>query len=143
MKMSKNTDELDFELKNAYDIHGYVVENRDEFSEKRLIEMLGALVARSGKTKATISHDAWISEPYLYDILSGKKQPSRNSVIKLAFGLALDVATTERLLMLAGYRGFYVRQKRDALLKHALQNRMPAAEADALLIQYGFALIDA
>jgi len=59
----------------------------------------------------------------------------------LAFGLELTLETTERFLMLAGYRNFYPRHKRDSLLKYAFLNNMNISEADSLLVEYGFSVM--
>jgi len=87
------------------------------------IASLSTLISDSGKAKTAIVADSCISEPYLYNLLRGEKRPTRNSVIKLAFGLELTLETTERFLMLAGYRSFYERHKRDSLLKYAFLNK--------------------
>jgi len=140
--MLKSTDDLNIELITTYDIHNYVADNAAELDNVNFIDFLTALIDQCGKSKVALSDDACISEPFLYNILNAKKKPSRDSVIKLAFGLELDVETTERLLMLAGYRNFYVRHKRDALLKHARRNNMDTIEANNLLKQHGFKLVE-
>ena len=137
MKMKK-TSELGFELENTQSIYSFIKENESEFDEKKFYGFLAALVKESGKSKTKIVDDACISEPYLYDILRGEKRPSRDTVIKLAFGLEVDAETASRLMMLAGYSGFYLRRKRDALLQFALQNNMNIMEAEVLLAKHGF-----
>lgn len=139
--MSKRTDELSYELEKSQCIHNYMEANEAEFDDKNFFSFLSTLIADSGKPKTRIVTDSCISEPYLYNLLRGEKRPSRNSVIKLAFGLGLTLETTERFLMLAGYSSFYVRHKRDALLKYAFQNSMNISEADNLLVEYGFSVI--
>ena len=139
--MSKRTDELSFELENSGSIHDFMEANEAEFDDNNFYSFLSTLIADSGKPKSRIVADSCISEPYLYDILRGGKRPTRNTVIKLAFGLSLALETTERFLMLAGYRNFYPRHKRDALLKYAFQNSMNISEADNLLVEYGFSII--
>ncbi|MCL2216867.1 MAG: hypothetical protein FWB91_07575 [Defluviitaleaceae bacterium] len=139
--MPKRTDELSFELETSKNIHKYMETNEAEFDDKNFYSFLSVLISDSGKPKTRIVADSCISEPYLYNLLRGEKRPTRNSVIKLAFGLGLTLETTERLLMLAGHSSFYVRHKRDALLKHALQNNMTICEADNLLVGYGFSVM--
>ena len=136
-----STDELTFELENSKCIHSYIKANEAEFDDKNFYSLLTTLIADSGKPKTKIVADSCISEPYLYDLLRGRKRPTRNAVIKLAFGLGLTLEITERFLMLAGYRNFYPRHKRDALLKYAFQNSMNILEADNLLVEYGFSVI--
>jgi len=139
--MSKRTDELSFELENSQSIHNYMEANEAEFDDKNFFSFLSALIADSGKPKTRIVADSCISEPYLYDLLRGGKRPTRNIIIKIAFGLGLTLETTERFLMLAGYRSFYPRHKRDSLLKYAFLNKMNISEADNLLVEYGFSVM--
>jgi len=139
--MSKRTAELGFELENSQSIHSYMESNEAEFDDKNFYSFLSTLITDSGKPKTKIVADSFISEPYLYDLLRGNKRPTRNIVIKLAFGLGLTLETTERFLMLAGYRSFYARHKRDSLLKYAFINNMNISEADNLLVEYGFSVM--
>ena len=139
--ITKRTGDLGFELANSQNIHNYMEANVDEFDDKNFYSFLSTLISDSGKAKTVIVADSCISEPYLYNLLRGEKRPTRNSVIKLAFGLELTLETTERLLMLAGYRSFYERHKRDSLLKYAFLSKMDISEADNLLVQYGFSIM--
>lgn len=137
----KITEELDFELKNADSIHSYISVNEAMFDDRNFYSFLDALVTESSKSKAKIAADSCISEPYLYNLIHGEKRPTRNMVIKLAFGLLLPLETTERLMKLAGYSEFYVRHKRDSILKFAIQNNLTLMEADRLLAEYGFSIM--
>ena len=139
--MFKKTDELDFELKNADSIHNFISDNEAEFDDKNFYKLMNTLITESGKGKPQIAAASHISEPYMYNLVNGQKRPTRDTVIKLSFGLCLPLATCERLLKLAGYGGFYVRHKRDTILKFALENGCSLVEADELLVKYGFSLM--
>lgn len=139
--MFKKTGELDFELENYQSIHSFIEVNASEFDDKRFYNLLNVLISESGKSKIKIATDSCISEPYLHNLIRGEKRPTRNMVIKLSFGLNLTLEATERLLMLAGYSGFYVRRKRDALLKFSFQSNLTISEADSLLSEYGFSVM--
>jgi DNA-binding phage protein len=142
MNVMKKTDELGFELSNTKDIHKYIIENNAEFDSKKFTKFLKSLMEESRKTKSHIANESCLSEPYLYDILRNKKKPKRDSVIKLSFGLELDIPTTERLLMLAGHSQFYPRYMRDTLIYSARQKNMSIMEAEQLLAEYGCSLIN-
>jgi len=139
--MLKKTDELNFELENTQCVHSYITANDSEFDDKVFCNFFNSLIDRCGKSKTKIAADACISEPYLYEIIRGVKRPTRNIVIKLAFALGSSLETTERLMMLAGHSSFYVRHKRDSLLKYAFQNGLSISEADSLLVEYGFSVM--
>jgi hypothetical protein len=135
--MAKNTDELDFELKNTDSLNDFLQINEAEFDEKNFYKLLSQYIRESGRSKLSIAADSCISEPYMYNLLKGEKRPTRDMVIKLSFGLSLTLKSTERLLKLAGYSGFYVRHKRDSILKFAVENNLSLGEADELLVKYG------
>ena len=139
--MVKRTDELDFELKHTESIENFIHSNESEFDDKNFYKLLGALIGSCGKSKTQLAADSCISEPYLYNLIKGEKRPTRDTVIKLAFGLGLGIDTNERLLKLAGYSGFYVRHKRDSILKFAVESGLSLSEADELLSKYGFSVM--
>ncbi|MCL2499881.1 MAG: hypothetical protein FWE90_06040 [Defluviitaleaceae bacterium] len=139
--MHKKTDELDFELKRSRNIHHYIKTNEDEFDDKNFYGLLKTFIAESGKTKAKIIADAFVSVPYFYDLLRGEKRPARDIVVKLSFGLSLSLENCERLLKTAGYGGFYVRHKKDAILKFAIENNFNLTDTDELLGKHGFSIM--
>ena len=139
--MAKKTDELDFELENTDSIEDFLNANEAEFDDKNFYSLLNTLIAESGKSKFKIAADSGISEPYMYNLVKKEKRPMRDTVIKLSFGLKLSVETTERLLKLSGYSGFYVRHKRDAILKFAVEHDYSLLEADVLLGHHGFSIM--
>ena len=139
--VAKKTDELDFELSNTDSIHSFIAANEPEFDDKNFCKLLGTLIAESGKSKSKIAADSYISEPYMYNLIKGEKRPTRDTVIKLSFGLKLSLETAERLLKLAGYSGFYVRGKRDSILKFALTSGLSLEETDSLLVKHGFSIM--
>ena len=143
VKSAKRTDELDFELKNSDSIENFIENNEAEFDDKNFLKLLNDLITESGKSKPKIAADSHISEPYLYNLSKGEKRPARDTVIKLAFGMGLSLDTTERLLKLAGHSGFYVRHKRDSILKFSVENSLSIDEADELLVKYGFFIVGA
>ena len=139
MKMRKNTAELSFELEHARNIHTCIMDNETEFDSRGFADFLSGLISQSGKTKNVFAAEAGISVSYLYNILKAEKQPTRNSVFKLAIGLKTDVPTAERMLKLTGYGGFYMRRKRDVLLWHSFRQKMTLDETNAMLTEYNFA----
>ena len=139
--MFKKTDELEFELKNTSNLSSFLSANEAEFDDHNFYKLLNALVAECTKSKPKIAIDSNISEPYMYNLVKGQKRPTRNTIIKLSFGLGIRAETAERLLKLAGYGGFYVRHKRDAILKFALENGHSLAKSEELLSKHGLTIM--
>lgn len=139
--MNKKTGELDFELKHTENIDSFLANNAMEFDNENFYTLLNRLVDESGQSKFSIAAESCISEPFIYNLLNKERRPTRDTVIKLSFGLKLSLENTERLLRLAGYSGLYVRHKRDSILKFALENGLRLIEADELLAKYGYSIV--
>ncbi|MBR2824646.1 MAG: helix-turn-helix transcriptional regulator [Clostridia bacterium] len=78
-----------------------------------------------------------IDRSYFYHILSGKKIPGKNVVIRLALTMGCSLNETNRLLRLAGLSNLYPRLRRDAVLIYALEQRKSMQEANELLQEAG------
>jgi hypothetical protein len=136
-----STSGLNTALENVDNIHDFIINYEAAFDDKNFYSLLNSLITKSGKSKGRVAIDSWISEPYMYNLIKGEKRPTRDTVIKLSFGLQLPLEVTERLLKLAGYDVFYVRRKRDAILKFGVHNSLSITEVEELLMQYGLSLI--
>ena len=129
----KSTDELTHEIRNAADILEYLKENRQEMMLQSLPESLEAWLKNKGLTREDVVRRSNLNKAYVYQIFSGKKYPSRDKVLALAFGLGLDVEEAQALLKQAGYRELYPRDPRDALLLFAIGQGKSILEANELL----------
>ena len=78
---------------------------------------------------------------YVYQIFSGKKKPSRDKLIALAFGLYLSDEEAQKMLKLSGNRPLYINDKRDVLILFALQKEMTILEVNELLFSHNFELL--
>lgn len=91
------------------------------------------LMDKSGKKNSEIFSKANLSESYGYQLLNGKRQPSRDKVIQIAFGFPLDIETTNTLLKLAEKGPLYVKNKRDAIIMYGLNNKLSLIDLNELL----------
>ena len=74
-------------------------------------------------SKAALADGSGMSRIYLYQILTGKRLPSRDRMISLCFGLKCSFTETQQVLRKAGHAALYARVKRDAAVIYALENR--------------------
>ncbi len=71
------------------------------------------------------------------------RNPSRDVVIKLAFGFGLDFNETQELLKCARYSVLDGRDKRDAIIAHALENGYSLIETNDRLDKQSFLALGA
>lgn len=139
--MTKSTEELNNEIKDIRDIQDFFVSNQNQMLTVSLSEHLNMLLSEKNLHKTNIIHDSLLDRVYVYQIFSGRKFPSRNKLIALAFGMHLSVDETQRLLKISGNRELYAREQRDAIILFALHRDMTISDTNELLFERGLRVL--
>ena len=121
---AKSTSELERALSGCADLHGYLKQNESALHAPDLPELLQLELEKSGLSRAEALRRSNLNPVYGYQILSGRRRPSRDSLLCLCFGLGLRANETQKLLLHAGYAQLYVREPRDSILFYALNSGM-------------------
>ena len=132
----KSTDELRHEIAESTDILDFLGANRREMNLNSFPEYLTEWLRRKDLSRAEVVRRSNLNKAYVYQIFQGKKYPSRDKVIALAFGLKLNATEAGTLLKQAGYRELYPRDPRDALLLFAFAREMDIIQANELLFDH-------
>ena len=125
---TKDTSSLQNELMSAPDLDRFLSENRDAFSNRSFSELLINLFQKKNISKAALAKKAGISTVYLYQIFSGERNPSRNRILCLCFGLPASFEEAQELLKHSGYAQLYAKNKRDAIIIYGLTHSMSLDE---------------
>ena len=112
----KSTDDLNQELMSKDDIDTYIKENRFYFLNQGISELLNALYDKKDISKAALARRAGMSEVYLHQVFSGRRNPSRDRLITICIGMGATLEETQSMLKLAGYAEIYPRIRRDAII---------------------------
>ena len=108
----KNTDGLQQELMDSPDLTLFLSQNQEQFVNKSVSELL----------------KAGMSEIYLHQIFAGRRNPSRNRLLCLCYGLEASVEETQELLKLCGMAQLYPKLKRDAIIYYGLLHKLSLFE---------------
>ena len=139
--MKKSTEELLKILEQAETPEAYQEAAGEELVQTSLPEELNRLLAERGRKPAEVIRTAQLDKSYGYDIFAGKKAPSRDKVLAIAFGLSLDGAETQRLLKFSGYAPLYARDIRDSVILFSLQHQKTLAEVNDILYDMQLELV--
>lgn len=134
----KETDELRNEIMAATNIEDYLTNNKENMLASSLSEHLEMLLSQKGASKADVVRGSLLDRTYVYQIFSGRKTPSRDKLIAIAFGLRLSDNEVQKMLKLSGNRELYARDERDAIILFALQRKMDILTVNDLLFKLGF-----
>lgn len=138
----KSTDELRHEITMATDMEDYLTRNQEHLLKDSLSEHLHMLLTEKNLRRADVIRGSLLGRAYVYRIFAGDKIPSRDKLIALSFGLKLSEKETQKMLKLSGNRELYARDKRDALILFALQRNMSIMDANGMLLDHGYAVLD-
>ena len=119
----KTTGELQQELMEQPNIKAYLRENQSFFDAEHIAELLEALRVRYGLTKSELARRAGMSDVYLYQVLAGRRNPSRDRLLSVCVALGASLEETQRVLRLGGWAQLYPKLRRDAIIIHGLMHR--------------------
>jgi transcriptional regulator with XRE-family HTH domain len=117
-----STDDLKQELMSTPDLDGFLSQYSEDFSNANAHEMLEDLFNKKKISKASLAKLSGMSEIYLYQVFSGRRNPSRNRLLCLCFGLGATIDETQELLKQCGYAQLYAKNRRDAIIIYGIVN---------------------
>lgn len=100
------------------------------------INYVEALLEKYNMSKSEMFHKAQIQRTYGYQILDGRKRPSKTKVIQIALALQADEHETNNLLSLSNNGHLYPKVKFDAVILVALKKHYSVIETNFLLEEY-------
>ncbi len=90
------------------------------------------------KTISELSKSSDLSESYLYKLLEGKRiNPSRDTLLKICFGLNLGIDESNSLLRAGSFNILYPRIKRDSIIIFCLNKKYSLVQCDQMLLESG------
>ncbi|MDY2726193.1 MAG: helix-turn-helix transcriptional regulator [Anaerostipes faecalis] len=120
----KSTDDLLNIISQESDMEQVLLDISDELVQTTLSEELNRLLHEKKLKKSQVIQDSNLSADYVYQIFSGrKKDPSRDKVLALGFGLGLSKDEMQYLLKVCGFSPLYPRLKREAIILFALKEK--------------------
>lgn len=120
----KDTNNLRQELMEAADLDQFLSDNQESFISGNVCGMLNQLFLKRKCSKAALAKQSGMSEVYLHQVFSGRRNPSRNRLLCLCFGLNAKLEEAQELLKLCGLAQLYPKNKRDAIIQYGLLNGM-------------------
>lgn len=137
----KATDEMLSELEVAEDYESFAAKNKNVFVKGSISEYLNRLLAEKNIPLKEAVKNSGVERVYAYHIFSGKKIPSRNKLIAIAFGMKLSLEETQALLKHTCSRPLYPKDERDSVIMYALMNGYDINKTAALLYEKKFEVL--
>ena len=133
----KKTDDLIQQLKKNNTVYNnYLSENKDCFLENDYSDFWNKVIKLSGKKKTDIINSADVGYTFFYDIIKGKKTPSRDTIIKIFIALQVDLEHLQNALRLYNWAHLYPKIKRDSIIIFAISHNYSLMQTEILLDEH-------
>lgn len=132
-KKNVRTSALFRKLMKTTDIERFIESNADELELAEFHTYINDLCLSLNKIPEQVIKRACIERTYGHQLFNGTRNPSRDKVIQLSFGLQLNIDETQRLLQVAGKNPLYPKIKRDAAILFCLKNGKDVLETQVVL----------
>ncbi len=128
-------------LFKAPSIRTFIGENTSEFGLTAFSAYISEICLSMGEVPGRVIRRANVERSFGHQIFRGTRNPSRDTVLQLAFGLGADVRLAQSLLKHAGHSALYPRIERDLAIGYCLHHQMSLVETQAVLEELGLPLI--
>ena len=128
-------------LKTGDSITSFFEDNPLDFVSCSFRDLIKPVIQARKISSASMIKDSGINRRYYFDILSGKKNPSRNYVIRILLALKLTIQDAQWTLRAAGYSQLYVRNRRDAVIIYAFEHSISIKTCNEMLCNIEVELI--
>ena len=132
----KRTADLMNELNNTDHIDQYLKENDKHLIDQTVSQYLCNMLQEKGLSKASVIKKSEINEIYGYQILSGKRTPSRNKLICICICADFSLDETNETLKVAGFSPLFPKTKRDSIIIFGIQNQYPIWKINESLFEH-------
>jgi hypothetical protein len=129
----KSTDELLRQLNSCNNIDDYFKKNEDSLIHTSIADYLYNVFKEKCLVKSQVFKKAEVDEIYGYQIFSGRKNPSRNTLIAICIGARFTLNEIQTALKIAGYATLYAKNKRDSLIIYGISHAKSVLEINELL----------
>lgn len=141
--MEKSTSDLLGVLKSKKNYSEFFQNEIGELIFKSLDEYLGVLLKEKNLKKSEVIEKSNLDKNYAYQLFNGiKKNPSRDKILMLAFGMKLTLDETRKLLKIAELSDLYVRIPRDSVIIFCIQNGKTLIETNEMLDDYALKILE-
>jgi len=135
--MGQETEKILNELDADKSITEIFKENSAHYEDKSIGDYIEEKLKAIGFTKAKVIRDSGINKRFFYDIMSGKKLPSRRYVIRILMAMKLELKDVQWYLKAMDYSQLYARNKSDSIIIYCINHQIDIKECNTMLNKVG------
>lgn len=126
-ELMKELEKEEISLEEYFKNNPYTIENSD------LKAHWHNLIEKSGLSSFDIINRSEFAYAYYYEVIGGKKIPSRDKIIRLILAMHLSLDDCQKTLRICGLSELYPRFRRDSIIIYAINHELTVFELNELL----------
>ncbi len=124
-------------IDNTQDMEKFMEQPKVTDSFKTFPEYYRSLSRVKETTDSALIELSGIERSYYYQIMKGKRHPSRDKILRLCIGAGLTLRETTRALELSENAPLYPKSRRDIIITVAINQSATVIDTNLLLFEYG------
>ena len=124
-------------IDNTQDMEKFMEQPKVTDSFKTFPEYYRSLPRVKETTDSALIELSGIERSYYYQIMKGKRHPSRGKILRLCIGAGLTLRETTRALELSENAPLYPKSRRDIIITVAINQSTTVIDTNLLLFEYG------
>lgn len=128
-----DTNELLTRLFMDNDLGHFLQQNAASCVSISFADYLNDWCRRRGEVPEQVIRRADLEKSFGHQLFTGKRNPSRDTVLQLAFAMQADYTEAQEMLRLARKSALYPRIRRDCVLIYCLHNRISLTDTQITL----------
>ena len=131
------TEELLKLLFKERNLEQFLQRHESDCLHESVSEYLTRWCKNHGEVPEHVIRAANLEKSFGHQLFSGRRKPSRDTVIQLAFAMKADVAQAQEMLKIARKSALYPRVPRDTVILYCLHNQVSLVDASIILADLG------
>ena len=136
-----STDELLALLFKERNLERFLQRNESACLTVSFSGYLNAWCRKNVEVPEQVIRRANLEKSYGHQLFSGKRNPSRDTVLQLAFAMGAELTQAQEMLRIARRSQLYPRIKRDAAIIYCLHNHISLVDTQIILQDLGLPLL--
>lgn len=128
-----STDELLTQLFKEQNLEHFLQHNESVYLTISFADYLNAWCKKHLEVPEQVIRRANLEKSYGHQLFSGKRNPSRDTVLQLAFAMGADLSGVQEMLRIARRSLLYPRIKRDTVIIYCLHNHISLVDTQIIL----------
>lgn len=128
-----STDELLALLFKERNLEHFLQRNESAYLTISFSDYLNAWCKKHLEVPEQVIRRANLEKSYGHQLFTGKRNPSRDTVLQLAFAMGADLAQAQEMLKIARRSMLYPRIKRDTVIIYCLHNHISLVDTEIIL----------